>query len=229
MVELAPGEVLAQSERCVAWLRERERTRNLTEPLTGIDEAACPDATVARRYVDELRAEMFDFREIVQGAAEAAALNAEQLARIVANTAEQSAVVERTASAIAEIDQAAAHVAETPEGVRTLTGTLADSTTRYDSGIDAVLTGLTNLVTTVEAAAAFATAMDSGSREIVAFLEQLRRIARQARLLAINAAIEAAHLGDNGRGFVIVATEVKQLAASTAESAANVAAIEKEL
>jgi methyl-accepting chemotaxis protein len=229
MVELAPGEALAQNERCVAWLRERERTRDLTQPLTGVDEAACPDAVVARRYVDELRAEMFDFREIVQAAAEIAALNAEQLERIVANTAEQSAVVERTAAAIAEIDQAAAHVAQTTDGLRTLTGTLADSTTRYDSGIDAVLTGLTNLVTTVEAAAAFATAMESGSREILAFLEQLRRIARQARLLAINAAIEAAHLGDNGRGFVIVATEVKQLAASTAESAANVATIEKEL
>ena len=71
--------------------------------------------------------------------------------------------------------------------------------------------------------------MESGSREILAFLDQLPALLVKPGCLAINAAIEAAHLGDNGRGFVIVATEVKQLAASTAESAASVAAIEKEL
>ncbi len=216
-------------ERCAAWLRELAESRDLVRPLAGVDERAFPAAAGLRRYVGGLRAEMLDFRAIVEAAAEVAALNADQLDRIVANTSEQSTVVERTAAAIAEIDRGAAHVAQTAESLRTLTRTLAESTTRYDSGIDSVLTALTELVSTVEAAAAFAAAMESGSSEIRSFLDQLRRIARQARLLAINAAIEAAHLGDVGRGFVIVASEVKQLAASTADSATNVAGIEKEL
>ncbi|HEY6237101.1 MAG TPA: methyl-accepting chemotaxis protein, partial [Candidatus Elarobacter sp.] len=228
------GELVLQAragdaDRCAAWLRDLADSRDLIRPLTGVDERAFPAATVLRRYVDGLRAEMLDFRAIIEAAAEVAALNADQLDRIVANTAEQSAVVEQTAAALAEIDQGAAHVAQTAESLRALTGTLADSTTRYDSGIDSVLAALTHLVSTVEAAAAFASAMESGSSEIRSFLDQLRRIARQARLLAINAAIEAAHLGDVGRGFVIVAGEIKQLAASTAESATNVAGIEKEL
>ena len=216
-------------ERCGAWLRDLESSRDLTRPLTGLDERAFPAAAALRRYVDGLRSEMLDFRTIVEAAAEVAALNADQLDRVVANTAEQSAVVEQTAAAIAEIDQGAAHVAQTTESLRALTGTLASSTTEFDSGIDSVLTALTNLVSTVDAAAAFASAMDSGSSDIRSFLDQLHRIARQARLLAINAAIEAAHLGDVGRGFVIVASEVKQLAGSTADSAASVAGIEKEL
>ncbi|MDQ6941359.1 MAG: methyl-accepting chemotaxis protein [Candidatus Eremiobacteraeota bacterium] len=215
--------------RCTGWLRDLEESRDLVRPLTGVDERAFPGAAVLRRYVDGLRSEMLDFRAIVEAAAEVAALNADQLDRVVANTAEQSAVVEQTAAAIAEIDQGAAHVAQTTESLRALTGTLANSTTQYDSGIDSVLTALTDLVSTVDAAAAFASAMDSGSSEIRSFLEQLHRIARQARLLAINAAIEAAHLGDAGRGFVIVAAEVKQLAGSTADSAASVGGIEKEL
>jgi methyl-accepting chemotaxis protein len=227
--ELALRERAGDAERCAAWLRDVEASRDLVRPLAGIDERAFPAARVLRRYVEGLRAEMLDFRAIVEAAAETAALNADQLDRIVANTTEQSTVVERAAAAIAEIDQGAAHVAQTAESLRALTGTLAESTTRYDSGIDSVLTALTNLVSTVDAAAAFASAMESGSSEIRSFLERLRRIARQARLLAINAAIEAAHLGDAGRGFVIVASEVKQLAGSTADSAANVAAIEKEL
>jgi methyl-accepting chemotaxis protein len=227
MVEIEHA-VLDEGGRCAAWLRELERSRDLTQPLEG-GAAAFETETLVRRFVDGLRGEMLDFRAIVEAAAEVAAVNADQLERVVANTVEQSGVVERTAAAIAEIDQGAAHVAQTTESLRALTGTLAESTTRYDSGIDAVLSGLGSLVTTVESAAAFASAMESGSSEIREFLERLRRIARQARLLSINAAIEAAHLGDAGGGFVIVADEVKRLSTSTAESAANVAEIEKEL
>jgi len=216
-------------ERCALWLEDLARSRDLTAPLTGIDEAQFPVALTLRRFVAELCDEMLDFRAVVEAAAKVAALNADQLDRVVANTAEQSSVVERTAAAIAEIDQGAAHVASTTESLRVLTRTLAESTSRYDSGIDAVLAALANLVATVEGAASFATAMESGASDILAFLDQLRRIARQARLLGINAAIEAAHLGDDGHGFVIVADEVKKLAASTADSAANVATIEKEL
>lgn len=230
---MAVGEVTSGRELdvhvCARWLRDLERTRDLVAPLAGVDETSFPAAGLLRRYVDGLRAEMLDFREIVEAAAEIAALNADQLDRIVASSADQSAVVERTAAALAEIGQGAGHVAETTDGLRALAGTLAESADAYDDGIDAVLAALDDLVTTVEAAASFAAAMDAGSAEIRTFLDQLRRIARQARMLAINAAIEAAHLGDAGRGFVIVADEVKRLAASTAGSAADVASIEKQL
>ncbi|HEX3468480.1 MAG TPA: methyl-accepting chemotaxis protein [Candidatus Elarobacter sp.] len=216
-------------ERCALWLEDLARTRNLTAAPPGLDEAAVPVAATVRRFVAQLSGEMLEFRAIVEAAANVAALNAGQLDRIVASTAEQSAVVERTAAAIAEIDQGAAHVAATSESLRDLTGTLGDSTARYDDGIEGVVGALRNLVTTVEGSAAFAAAMESGASDILAFLEQLRRIARQARLLGINAAIEAAHLGDAGHGFVIVADEVKKLATSTADSATSVGTIEKEL
>ncbi|HWT06115.1 MAG TPA: hypothetical protein VN224_10195, partial [Xanthomonadales bacterium] len=100
-------------ERCAGWLRDLETSRDLVRPLTGVDERAFPAAAVLRRFVGGLRSEMLDFRTIVEAAAEVAALNADQLDRIVANTAEQSSVVERAAAAIAEIDQGAAHVART--------------------------------------------------------------------------------------------------------------------
>ncbi|HEY4439563.1 MAG TPA: methyl-accepting chemotaxis protein [Candidatus Elarobacter sp.] len=211
----------------VAWLQQLAQTRDLTLSRTGIDLDAS-DAAILERLLASLRREMLDFREIVEAAVETASLNAEQLAEIVANTVEQSAVVEQAAAAISEIDRGAAHVAETTEALHSLTSTMSESAERYDAGTTTVLEQLKALGATVEEAAAFAGSMDRGARGIAAFLEQLRSIARQATLLGINAAIEAAHLGDTGKGFVIVAQEVRTLASSTADSAKNVGLIEKE-
>ena len=216
-----------EAELAVAWLREAAANRDLAAPLS-LDESS-PLGGALRRFVESLRAEMLGFRDIVEVAAEVAALNADQLERIAASTAEQRSDVERTAAAVGEIDQGAAGVAGATESLRLLSTALTTSASEYDGGIEAVLGGLNELIATVDETASFATAMESGSSQIRTFLEQLRRIARQARLLAINAAIEAAHLGDAGRGFVIVADEVKQLAESTAQSSADVAEIEKQL
>lgn len=219
-------DVAAGDRTWVDWLDRMAASRDLTEPPPRLEHDY---GAALQRFVDGLRAEMLGYREIVEGAERTAELNARQLAEVVANTVEQRALVERAAAAIAEIDRGAAHVAATASSLGAATRELAASTTRYDEGIGEVLVRLDALAGTVESAATFAASMDAGSGDVSGFLERLQRIARQARLLGINAAIEAAHLGDAGRGFVIVASEVKKLATSTADSARDVGLIERHL
>lgn len=215
--------------RCVAWLDDLARTRDLLAPLRHVSAAEYPTATDLERFVSGLRSELFEFSTIVDAAAKTAELNAAQLASLVENTKEQRIVVDSAAAAIAQVDRGAAQVAETTDGRRAVTGTVATSTSGYEAGIDRVIGALARLRTTVDDASSFATATETGSTGIIVFLDRLQRIARQARLLAINAAIEAAHLGDLGRGFVIVANQIKTLSSSTSDSALNVAKIHKEL
>jgi methyl-accepting chemotaxis protein len=65
------------------------------------------------------------------------------------------------------------------------------------------------------------------TEEIRRFVDMVDQIALQTKLLALNASVEAARAGDHGRGFSVVATEVRALADQSAKSAAEVAAVVK--
>jgi methyl-accepting chemotaxis protein len=65
-------------------------------------------------------------------------------------------------------------------------------------------------------------AVDGAGGEIREALQQITAIARQTRLLALNASIEAARAGDAGRGFAVVANEVKDLADATAQASDDI-------
>jgi ABC-type sugar transport system substrate-binding protein len=77
------------------------------------------------------------------------------------------------------------------------------------------------LVTSETLIAAMQT-LDASSQEINGIVEVITRVAHQIRLLSLNAAIEAANAGESGRGFNVIATEVRQLADESRVAAQSV-------
>ncbi|WP_024694893.1 methyl-accepting chemotaxis protein [Pseudomonas syringae] len=196
---------------------------NLTHPIKvdGTDEAGRL-LLAMKTMQDKLR----DTLQRISGSATQLASAAEELNAVTDESArglvQQNNEIEQAATAVNEMTSAVEEVARnatsTSEASRNATASAGD-------GRDLVLEtvgAIERMSTDVQETAELIGNLANESRDIGKVLDVIRGLADQTNLLALNAAIEAARAGEAGRGFAVVADEVRALAHRTQQSTSEI-------
>jgi methyl-accepting chemotaxis protein len=159
----------------------------------------------------------------ITASSEEMAASAGQIAHTAADLSHQSNVMAETIQALSESSEELVSAAgdldagarEGTERNAQLRSLAAANRARLDDSSRA----LESLSNDAEASAAAIEQLGEASEEIRTFVTLVQKLARQSKLLALNAAMEAARAGDHGHGFAVVAEEVRRLSAMSSDAA----------
>lgn len=179
-------------------------------------------ATHLNRFMDQLQTLVTDIRHNTDEVSH----SAEDLLAVASSgqhaADEQCQAITTVVTAVNELSMAIQEVARNTSNTAQSTKEASSITEQGQQRIGVAVNHVEHLSTHVTQTAQTIVSLEDEAKNVTSVIDVIRGVAEQTNLLALNAAIEAARAGEQGRGFAVVADEVRTLASRTQQSTADI-------